>query len=443
MTLYRRIVEKSSYLLFLAVAFTITFPPQFVRILWGIWIVSWFLEGRFMKREYLKLGRENWPTYLFGTLFLALTLSLLWAISPKEANQALERQISYIILPIIALFGFNTRYKPKQIMTAFVGGATFTALAYFFVIFYIYNFQYYFGYPQYTISYSGMPFDFYADVSSVIKHRFYHCTLLLVAFLMLIYLKGDLIKRYGKSNAYLIIAFISTIILGTIWMTGSRASILTIGILCALYVGRRLIRKGKIAITIVSAVMIIGISFAVLFSSPRMNNVKINDLLITSEKPADPQMEPRVYIWQVALKELPDYILTGKGAGSTKSFMAEQYKRYDMPEFYSDRRFNTHNQYLETCVELGFGGLILLLVALLSNVYVAQRKSRVFVIYFTTLLLFNLLFDSLLSRSDGVVLICLMNILFILMNRKEEQALAHHQHPIMGATPELKTSEEV
>ena len=129
--LYSKFIGKTNYLLFLLVAFSLAMPYSAMRTIWTLWLVSWALEFRFLFKKNIHLKKEIIPILVLGLYFLWQGLSYFWATDPFLATKTLERQVSFIVLPLIALFGVNKNYNIKQISQWFVVGVFLTTLWYF------------------------------------------------------------------------------------------------------------------------------------------------------------------------------------------------------------------------------------------------------------------------------------------------------------------------
>ena len=100
---YRQIVGKFNWYLFLLVAFTLSFSPVIVRVVWTVWLISWFLELRFLDRKNFAISKYQIPAFLLLMFFVWQLVSYLWTIDKVTAGVVLERQVSYLFLPIIMM----------------------------------------------------------------------------------------------------------------------------------------------------------------------------------------------------------------------------------------------------------------------------------------------------------------------------------------------------
>jgi hypothetical protein len=75
-------------------------------------------------------------------------------------------------------------------------------------------------------------------------------------------------------------------------------------------------------------------------------------------------------------------------------------------------QYNPHNQFLQTAVEIGVIGLLLLVTLFGSTLRFAWRHRNYALLIMTAALVFNSLFESMLQRQSGIVFfsfwICLL-----------------------------------
>ena len=173
---YLHLMEKTNYLLFLLAAASLAMPYAPMRIIWTAWLTTWFLEFRFVSKTNIRFDKKTIPCLLVGIYFVWQALSYCWATEQVAAGKALERQLTFVILPFIALFGVNKNYNAKQIARWFVVGVFLTAIWYLSVCLLLDNYH--------NISqnkpYSELEFDsfikgFYTYFNKI-KHRFFFST---------------------------------------------------------------------------------------------------------------------------------------------------------------------------------------------------------------------------------------------------------------------------
>lgn len=122
--------------------------------------------------------------------------------------------------------------------------------------------------------------------------------------------------------------------------------------------------------------------------------------------------EVRLVMWTVSAKVSGDYPL-GVGTGNVDEVLTTYLNRMGQNEL-AKQEYNPHNQYLQTAIELGWAGLLLLISILAVGCVEAFRNRNAILLLVVTNLAFNMLFESMLQRQSGIVfypfIICLLYI---------------------------------
>jgi O-antigen ligase len=114
----------------------------------------------------------------------------------------------------------------------------------------------------------------------------------------------------------------------------------------------------------------------------------------------------------------------GYGVGDYHAKQVEQYAE-DGYDYGASASFNAHNQYLESLLAAGIPGLLALLLFFLLPVYMAlriQSSHRFVITLFMAVVLFNLLFESMLERQMGLLFVGSMYpVMVLIMSLKENK----------------------
>lgn len=116
----------------------------------------------------------------------------------------------------------------------------------------------------------------------------------------------------------------------------------------------------------------------------------------------------------------------GYGVGDYHAVQVEQYGE-DGFEFGANAGFNAHNQYMESLLAAGVAGLLALLLFLLMPLAIAlrTRSQRCFVVaLFSAIVMFNLLFESMLERQMGLLFVGWLFPVMVLILSVEENKFA-------------------
>lgn len=133
-------------------------------------------------------------------------------------------------------------------------------------------------------------------------------------------------------------------------------------------------------------------------------------------KSNDIQNDARIGINVTALKCIAERPLLGYGVGDYDTVLADRFVA-EGHEGFATLPFNAHNQYTETMLALGVPGLLVMLVWLLMPLWLAWRRKRGFweVLVLTFIVMFSLLFESMLERQMGLLFVALLYAIMIVI----------------------------
>ena len=106
---------------------------------------------------------------------------------------------------------------------------------------------------------------------------------------------------------------------------------------------------------------------------------------------------------------------------------AYKYQEDMLRRTFANAGFNAHNQYMESLLAAGVAGLLALLLFLLMPLAIAlrTRSQRCFVVaLFSAIVMFNLLFESMLERQMGLLFVGWLFSVMVLILSVEENKFA-------------------
>ena len=394
---YQSAMGQLNYALFLVVVALLPFPQIFLRYASVAWIFVWFLEGRWLSKPNWQDWRKMLPFLMFGGWYLWKIVSGLWADNLQAYSWQLERYMAFGLLVPMGIWGVNQHYNWKQICKVLAISCIAAAGVYFFTLYWVFNTDFF----NFEIGYhplQSITFDFFAGKISYIKHRLFLCSTEMMGIMALLYLRKDIIGKYGKTKGYLLIICAIIIMIVLILTTGSRASILSGVALFTVWMLYKLpIRRTRYKIGFV--LLACGIGLFALSQHPRMQEFDYTDLLSIRETAHDHNV--RLNIWGIALDSPKDYSLFGLGAGQSFEYLQHKYKEHGFNQY---TLLNSHNQYLEEWIELGIPGLLFFLLAWSSIPFFNTKRARKTAMMLLTLYALNMLTDCMFGRFDGIIL---------------------------------------
>lgn len=414
MNKYREIVGRINYWLFGAVVVLLPFPQIFLRYATVLWLVSWLLEGRWLsKPQSLRENKMAIPFILFGLWYVWRIVSGLWADDVAAWSWQMERYLTFGLIVPVGIWGVNKYYDWRQLGKALTISCVAAIPFYLIVMTVLY-------YHREIIDQLNWVADwnygvrnwnsFFINNISVLKHRLFLCSVEILGALMALLVWKE--KRWFQGLLILTM-------LASIPMTGSRQSILTIAAMIVAGVIYLLPQQYRLRYGI--GILLIGIlaGGAVLRFHPRMQGFDIR--AITEMRTISPDHDVRFNIWGVALQQPTDYIRYGLGAGQSTNYMLARYQETGC-DYYYEKQYNTHNQYLEETMEIGLFGMLFFVLAWLVIPFCAQKKGRFIAILFVLLYLLNMFTDCMFGRFDGIILWAVYMLLIYQTSREDTVA---------------------
>jgi O-antigen ligase len=112
----------------------------------------------------------------------------------------------------------------------------------------------------------------------------------------------------------------------------------------------------------------------------------------------------RIILWTAAFQIFYKHPF-GIGTGNMDEFMEKELIILKQKEL-TKQNFNPHNQFLQTAVEIGFFGLLVLFALVFFGLYYGFKYRNWLLIIITGNLFFNCLFESMLQRQSGIIFYC-------------------------------------
>jgi O-antigen ligase len=116
--------------------------------------------------------------------------------------------------------------------------------------------------------------------------------------------------------------------------------------------------------------------------------------------------ESRLIMWKISIEQFKD-TPWGLGTGAV-DFALQKRMENRLNEEFIQKNLNSHNQYLQTGLEIGFLGLFVLLLVVLLLTIKSIREKNLLLFAVVLSFAFNCLFESMLQRQSGVVFYILM-----------------------------------
>ncbi len=381
----------------------------------------WIMDGSIIKRWHLlKSDRWVWPFFLY---FILLVVGMVYSPDIDKAIFTLEKKITFIVLPLIAITG--RQLSPKFIgflKLSFVYSCVFMILlnlgataVYFFLGDLAFNFD-----PNSQAVFSSM----HPEASPIWMHFSYIHLLqwsgLHPAYFSMYLVFGMVIlfnEEYSSStqrNIHILLGFIMSCFIA---LLSTRIAIIAF-VACALYMGAKRIMEKRVT----AAFLVLAVGFVLgllVWLNPVARFRVIEEPVKTSyrvnqETTNFNSVNYRLLEWQGSWSIIRANFFSGVGTGGGISAMSNFYANYSKET--AGLEYDPHNQYLQTWLELGLAGLFALLLCIFAPLFRPNVEQS----YVAFILIFSLmcLTESIGERQKGIVFFTLFQSLFLAFEKK-------------------------
>jgi O-antigen ligase len=361
-------------------------------------------------------------SYLLVGLYFLYFIGIMVSNHENDAWGYAENKLSFLLFPL--LFSFRPKFK-VDLLPPLLGLAAGVALVSIFGI--VNSFS--------LINNHGWDLNYLVSVNiSPIHHPTYFAFYIItaVAGLWLMFFEN----KFPYSIKWLIFY---TVCCGLIFLLClSLASILylfaILGAIGILTVKKRFGLVWTILVSILLPIVFYGFSqfvprikFEVNNGLSALKTFLTNPIQYVKDKPGDKTgNEVRLVMWAATILEIKEHPF-GVGTGNVDEYLSKRLQELGQFELskQDDKghiRYNPHNQFLQTALEVGYAGLFILLIYIFGLFRLAWNNKNAFLAILVGALFFNALFESVLQRQSGIVffsfLLSLMTMILSMNSQK-------------------------
>jgi O-antigen ligase len=377
------------WILFFSVFYQKLAPVGFALIL----ISLFFKRNVFIKQEFKETNFKS-PLLWFIFYYLLLLVGMLWSENTAFGLSKLENKLTFLLFPILYLLS-NRKLGNSDWKKIFIFSLVFTLVIYELTAF-----------VKTLFLHTELPANYFMESRfTVFMHRSYFSCYLVIGTIFLI---ENIRKQFNFWSLLLIVFFA----IGT-YQTGSKAGFLSLLIIIIAYAIIFILKKAKKYFIISFSFMLITCS-AFLFT----NNViksrfettwsALNNFKVT-ENPSIESNTARIIMWNTSWNVWQEQFIFGTGTGDYDDALTK--KNIDLGNTgVAKERLNAHNQFLNTGVQLGLiGFLILAMIFISAWLYqpFCTWRNLILIVFFI-----NFLVESFLETQAGIVLFCVLLTLF-------------------------------
>ena len=390
-----------SWILFFSIVY-----QKLVPIGFGLMLLSLIFQREKITKTDLISFFIKGPSMWFVFYYFLLVLGLLWTENHSFAFSKLENKMAFILMPFLLLSTVRKwgNFEWKQLFVY----ALFFAL----VIYEILAMWRYIGQTE-----NSWQFEFLSSRFSIFMHRSYFACYLVIGIILLF----ENVRNAFSISPIALICFFSVGVL----QTESKAGIVCLFLVLVIQFFSFLISKQKkfnwimiFSIFLFSSILLtnnpIKSRFETMFISVGNIQTKNNNSVESNTA--------RVIMWNTSIDVWKDNFVFGTGTGDYDDELTSKNLNYNN-QGVAKERLNSHNQFLNTAVQLGLVGFIILLAIFLSSYFFSERKlwqSLILLVFFI-----NFLVESFLETQAGIILFCTLLLLFYPRNKDEKLSITN------------------
>ncbi|WP_421823934.1 O-antigen ligase family protein [Flagellimonas oceanensis] len=358
----------------------------------------------FFYKKQSKSIRINWFFLSFPALFLTMFISLYYSYDLHTGKNLLVRSLPIFFFPLL----ISSQHFQWRIMFKILNGLLIGTLLSFCcnLAFALYRSiqitkgQFFFDSSikgQLTLKESiidGGNYFIGGEFSSFI-HPSYISLYVLIAIIYLAF-KVHSLKIKVISIAFLIIY---------LFLLSSKAALLMLPMIGVLsFIGK--VKSLNFKIKLLLMVMVPTVIFLLIVLNPRVivGYNRLKNLESESNFKYTTSSVSRILSWKASIDLIKKAPLLGYGVGDANEELLIYYLNNDYFTN-ADNRYNAHNQYLQTLLQVGFIGFTFLVIPFVG---VFKRRVGFFDLSIILVLLISLFFESMLIRYHGIVFYAIM-----------------------------------
>lgn len=132
---YKKIIEQINIASFFLLLLSLALPWCFTQPLFAVWLITWFLECRWLEKKNIHFGKHTIPILLLCGFVAWEALSLLWTIDREQGILELQKHLPIYAVLLVALFGVNKYYQSHQTKVALILGCLLAIFGYCMIIY--------------------------------------------------------------------------------------------------------------------------------------------------------------------------------------------------------------------------------------------------------------------------------------------------------------------
>lgn len=388
----RETIHKRIYLFTLLI--TVALLPtdsKFINIGIGVLAANWIFEGQFSAKWKLFINRPFAIAML--AFYLLHVVALLWTDNMKDGTFALEKKIPLLIFPLIV--GTAVHEIDRSWMNRILGG--------FIAACFIYSVACW-GHGLYLYSTEGTTlYLFGEDMTDWTRLQSIYAGIYIAfcAAALVYYLLSESPGGWRQVGVILLLIYFFFFMILLSARTGTFVFVVVSGVGGCYYAYRHNALKWFLAAMIVLAIGGATVVMNVESLRTRIMSLVETKLYFDPEENNANGLTLRLVKWQCSIEGMMTSPLVGVSPGDSQDYLQLCYREKN---FWGQvLGFNSHNQYLQTGLGLGFTGMIVLVICLFAPLRNAWQRRDYLLLSFIFIVAISFITESVFERKQGVI----------------------------------------
>jgi O-antigen ligase len=339
-------------------------------------------------------SRRDLPLYALAALVVMYALWLLFSENMDYGRRDVESKLSFLIFPLMFLLShrqWTTEFTGKVKDGIILGVACSMAIS--------------FG-RAFWCTWNGGEICFRNDQFGFNMHATYLSLMYVFAALLVVERKLTF-----KFNLVVKIVYTLLVLIAVFYMR-SLSTLIAMGVLLAVGSLWWIVTKRR-WLLLASVPLVLALGYLLIQRVPAVRSDLIKTADTVNEYFTDPEKfvqthqrwnesnTVRIIVWKFS-SELISSVPTGVGTGDVKDELFRVYRSHGY-DLFAEKELNSHDQFLQTGVALGFTGILLLLTVFAFAWKKVRENQDLILNAFLILTFITCLFESYLERQVGII----------------------------------------
>jgi len=369
------------------------YPVQ--KIAFFLFFISYFIEFVTDKKwEKIAFNKKSIYFLVMAFFFLLSFIYYPFENTSKYFTWLVGRRLAILGFAFVGFFGVNSKYKLNYFLNAYIISSI---IAILFIIFYRIGIVNFILNPEREMIFT------IERIATINSHMVFNL-FLNISLVSIWYILTRSWRRTAYWKLFLYIVAL-TIIFSILSISEGRSGFMT-GILLMLGFIFYEIWKRKKMIGIIVGFLVPFLFVGIVSQQKRMSE---NDI----------RTEPRIFLWKAAVSVIKEKPVFGYGISNAQEQFDIARSKYETEQFRKDwhqiRILTSHNQFLQTTMEFGVFGLLILLFLYLYPIFIADKNRSIFALFIIFPCFYESLFDVFITGLNystifGILMVLILTV---------------------------------